>query len=85
MFETRKHLKLIAVGIIVAGISLTSPQLARADAGGCQYCRDGCPADLNAFCHSKGCSSAGAACSLEQCHGIDEIWYDNRITCGAEE
>jgi hypothetical protein len=50
--------------------------------GPCVWCRNGCPEDLEDYCHGKQCPAGpGTGCSLSQCHGVDDEWYSNRITC----
>lgn len=82
-------IQVLSVAVIIAGSMAGQPQPLFADVeeeseSGCVWCRNGCPPDLEAYCHGKSCPAApGSGCAIQQCHGVDDEWYSNRITCKA--
>lgn len=73
-----------ALVIALGGIAMaTTPAAAAAPhLGGCNWCRDSCPGDLQGYCQDH-CNSGEGSCSTGGCEGTDGHFYDYTVSCGA--
>jgi len=86
--ELRKIQAFAGAVLIMGGLSMVSPVAAAGGSGGnCGqlWCWNSC-ADVDEFCGDEevGCPSGGWICEVEDCLGVDSVYYDYSFTCGEE-